>query len=134
TEQIAIYELGRLYLEMGYFAPAERIFIGLLALGGELVPARLGVATVKLEKGQFDEAAAHFRASVRGEQWVLEAKLGLSNAFLARGEVKRAATLLAELRTQIQQEVETGNLPIEVDRLCALLVRMADSAERGATS
>ncbi len=32
TELNSIYELGRLYYEMGYFAPAERLFTGLSAV------------------------------------------------------------------------------------------------------
>ena len=96
-ELIAIYELGRLYFEMGYFAPAERIFSGLLSIDPNMTPARLGLGLLKLELGLYQDATAHFRQALQNNVYEAQSKLGLCAAFLATGEKARAASLLAEV-------------------------------------
>ena len=102
---VALYELGRLYLEMGYFVPAERIFAGLVAVENGFVPGRLGMGAVKLERGLFQEAAAHFRAALQvGGVHVLHAKVGLVAAFLGMQDVVRARSLLSEVAKEIGEK------------------------------
>ena len=92
-ELTSIYELGRLYFEMGYFAPAERIFSGLAAVDDDRTPSRLGLGLVKLERGLYQEAAVHFRAALQSNTYTLQSKLGMCAAFVAVGEVSRARSI-----------------------------------------
>ena len=96
-ELTAIYELGRAYFEMGYFAPAERIFNGLVVVGDEHVPARLGLGMIKLERGLYDEALGHFRLVLEGGSFDLQAKLGICAVFVATKDIPRAQSILAEV-------------------------------------
>lgn len=100
---VALYELGRLYYEMGYFGASERIFLGLSAVDREATPCRVGVGVVRLERGAFQEALNAFRAALRDPHWQAEAKLGLAAAFLARTELDRAATILSEIESEVSQ-------------------------------
>jgi len=106
----AIYELGRLYFEMGYFAPAERIFAGLSVVDGAQTPARLGLGLVKLERGLYQEAAVHFRNVIQSGRFTLQAKVALASAFLAAGEFNRAKSMLGEISkeagAQLAQDTE----------------------------
>jgi hypothetical protein len=98
----SIYELGRMYFEMGFFMPAERIFAGLTVVDNGTTPARLGLGLLKLERGLFQESTVFFRASLQAKTFTLEAKLGLVAAFLGMGEIPRARSLLAEIAKEIQ--------------------------------
>lgn len=112
----AIYELGRLYFEMGFFSAAERIFAGLVSVDGGRTPARLGLALTKLERGLFQEAAMHLRAVIQGGAYPTQAKLALAGTFIALGEVQRAKTMLGE----IAKETATSNSPAQEGELRTL--------------
>ncbi|OVE79675.1 hypothetical protein BVY02_02520 [bacterium J17] len=92
-----IYELGRLYYELGYYGPAERIFLGLSVVDRFSTPARLGLALVKLELGLFQESTVYFRAALQEGPQALHAKLGMCAAFIAMGEITRARSMLGQL-------------------------------------
>lgn len=94
---VALYELGRMYFEMGYFTPAERIFNGLAVIDEQGVPARIALGLLKLERGLHAEASGHFRASLQAKMYPLQAKLGLCFAFLAAGEKSRVRSVLEEI-------------------------------------
>ena len=94
----SIYELGRLYFEMGYFAPAERIFVGLAGMDGGQTPSLVGLGLVKLECGLFPESIAYFREALEREVFPLQAKLGLSAAFISTGEYARARSILTQIK------------------------------------
>jgi lipopolysaccharide biosynthesis regulator YciM len=93
-----IFELGRMYFESGFFAPAERIFNGLLSIDAGSTPSRLGLGLVKLELGLFNEAATLFRQCLDAGEFEMRAKVGLACCFLASRENSRAETLLREVR------------------------------------
>ncbi len=123
-ELSSIYELGRMYFEMGYFAPAERIFNGLCAVGEPRTPARLGLGLVKLERGLYQEAAAHFRAALQVPGCSLQSKLGLCAAFVAVGEISRARSILTEIGKSGELSSDTD---AEVRRLFeAFAIRCSD--------
>jgi lipopolysaccharide biosynthesis regulator YciM len=103
-ELIAIYELGRLYFEMGYFIPAERVFSGLAAVDKNQTCARLGLGLVKIEQGMYQDAVTHLRLALQQAAWEIQAKLGLCATFIASGEEQRARSLLGE----VSKAVETG--------------------------
>ena len=96
----AIYELGRVYLEMGYFIPAERIFNGLVAVDQGQTPARLALGVLNLERGLTEEAAEQFRLVLDSSGFHLQARLGLTAAFLAGGDIQRARSSLAQVRRE----------------------------------
>ena len=102
-ELIALYELGRMYFEMGYFAPAERIFNGLSEIDGGFTPARIGIGLVKLERGQHAEALNHFRAALQQGRFPLHAQLALTSSFIATGEVARAKSSLAQVAAEMEK-------------------------------
>lgn len=110
----SICELGRLYLEMGFFVPAERIFNGLIVIEPGLSCARLGLAIVKLERGLYAEASSQFRLAMQSEQFQIYSKLGLCCCYLAQKDLKRASSILQETRGDItskaQGEVELMRL------------------------
>ncbi|MCC6220315.1 MAG: hypothetical protein IT291_03630 [Deltaproteobacteria bacterium] len=99
----AIYELGRLYYEMGYFTPAERIFSGLSTVDDNRTPARLAVGLIKLERGLFKDSIKYFRAAIEESHYTLPAKLALCAAFIAEKEMSRAKTMLIEIAPQLEQ-------------------------------
>ena len=104
TEELnGLYELGRLYFEMGYYAPAERIFNGLVLVDDELTPSRLALGILKLECGLYQEATSHFRVLVEKGQYPLQTKLGLSGVFIATGDLARARQTLDEVGLEMQR-------------------------------
>lgn len=103
-ELAAIYELGRLYYEMGYLTAAERVFNGLSCVDNAQTPARVGIALVKLERGSYDDAVEQFRCALRTPAGELPAKVGLCATLVAMGNVPRAAELLQEIRPEMAQQ------------------------------
>ena len=93
----AIYQLGVVYFESGFFTPAERLFNGLLRVDGGTTPALVGIGLIKLERGLFDEASSFFRASLEQGSNIVQARLGLAFAFLASGESTRVRSLLTQI-------------------------------------
>ena len=125
-ELSSLYELGRLYFEMGYFAPAERVFNGLCAVGEGRTPARLGLGLVKLERVLYQEATIQFRNALQLTSSSLQAKLGLCAAFIAIGEISRARTILAEIAKSAELNEQTD---AEIRRLFeAFVIRCSESA------
>lgn len=96
-ELSCIYELGRMYYEMGYSGAAERIFGGLAALDWMTLPTQLALGLLKCERGETDEATVHIKAELDQGSYQLESKLALSGVFIAGGEISRARSLLAQI-------------------------------------
>lgn len=94
---VGIFELGRMYYETGFFAPAERIFTGLVAIDKSATPSKLGLGLVKLELGLYNEASAFFRQCIEEKSFDISAKIALAVCFIAQGELKRAQSLLVEV-------------------------------------
>ena len=94
---LGLYELGRLYYEMGIFPSAEKIFAGLIAVQAPFVPCHVGLGLVKLERGQYEEADYWFREALKNKDFELEAKFGLTLVFLATNELGRAKVLMNQM-------------------------------------
>ena len=94
---IGLYELGRLYYEMGIFPSAEKIFAGLIAIQATAAPCYVGLGLIKLERGQYEEAEQCFREALKNKDFELEAKFGLTLVFLATNELGRAKVLLNQM-------------------------------------
>lgn len=103
-ELVSIYELGRMYYEMGYLTAAERIFNGLLVVDHGRTPACIGSGLVKLERGQHSEAMQAFRVGLKSGVFALQAKVCLALVFLGAGDFQRAATLLRELQPEFESK------------------------------
>ena len=99
------YELGRMYYEMGYMAPAERIFGGLANTDEGSTPSRIGLGIIKLEGGLYEEAAYYFRASLENGNFMLQARLGLCCCFLASRETSRAISTLQQINKEHESEL-----------------------------
>ncbi len=108
-ELLSIYELGRMYYEMGYFVPAERIFQGLLAVDGNNTPARLGLGLLKLEHRAYPEAIINFKTAVQNNHYPIQAKLGLACSFIGLGEIDRAKQLLLQLAPELETNREISS-------------------------
>lgn len=117
-----IFELGRMYYETGFFAPAERIFAGLIAVDKGATPSRLGLGLVKLELGLYNEASSAFRQCIEERAFDVSAKIALAVCFIAQGELKRAQSLLVEV-----SDVSKKTLGFEERKLLdGLLLRTRD--------
>ena len=108
-ELSGIYELGKMYFEMGFFVPAERIFSGLIGIEGSMIPARLGLGLIKLERGLYQEATLHFRQVLQSGSYAIHAKLGLVSAFIGMQEMSRARSLIAEIAKELPQHSNVGS-------------------------
>lgn len=102
-ELISIYELGRMYLEMGYYTPAERIFNGLCVVDSGTTPGRVSLGVIKLERGLFEESAQHFKRALQEGYYPLQAKLGLSVAFIGQGDISRAKSVLVQVASELEK-------------------------------
>ena len=122
----AIYELGCLYLEMGYLIPAEKIFAGLAAIDDGKTPSKLGLGIIKLEEGLPQESSGFFREEMQeGRPNSERAKLGVVTSFLAAGEIARAYSMLEESVKETPDEELEPNLR---SFRSALLVRCRDTS------
>ncbi len=97
-ELTGIYELGRMYFEMGYFTPAERIFAGLAVVDDGRTPARLALGLTKLERKQYEESLTQLRLVLQQGGYAPQAKLALAAAFIATGELARAKSTLVQIQ------------------------------------
>jgi lipopolysaccharide biosynthesis regulator YciM len=117
-----IFELGRMYYETGFFAPAERIFSGLIAVDNGATPSKLALGLVKLDLGLYNEASTLFRQCIEERSFDRSAKIALAGCFIAQNELKRAQSLLVEVA-----EVSRKNLSYEERKLLdGLLIRTKD--------
>ena len=105
----AIYSLGILYLEMGYFTPAEKIFLGLNSIDSTKTPASLGLGVIKLEQNLQQESANFFRMASDTDKYSVIGKIGMAFSFLASGEFARALSIIGEIKS----ENEITNFPAE---------------------
>ena len=104
---VSLYELGRLYFDMGYFAPSERIFNGLVEIDEGETPAQLGLGLIRLERSLPGEAITHFRSVLQGPpRYHLSAKFGLCSAFLSSEEGSRADSILHQIQREHLAELQ----------------------------
>ena len=97
TELAGIYELGKMYYEMGFYTAAERIFQGLLLIDQGSTPSRIGLGLIKLENGLLAESVTQFREAIKASNFETEAKVGLSLCFIAEGQHSRAHWLFNDV-------------------------------------
>lgn len=99
---LAIYELGRLYFEMGYSAAAERIFSGLAAAAPGKTPALVGLGLLRLEQGRTEDAVALLGRELESGDFQVEAKMALAAACIARGDMGKAKSILVPLAGDLE--------------------------------
>lgn len=96
-----LYSLARMYFTSGFHNEAEKISLALLALNDRVTPARLLLAGIQFEKGNYSLAANHYRISAQIETFSLIAKLGLLACYSGLRDYSRAAMLAEELEREI---------------------------------
>ncbi|MCB0345637.1 MAG: tetratricopeptide repeat protein [Bdellovibrionales bacterium] len=97
-----IYELGRMYFDMGYSGPAERIFTGLASSAPGQTPALVGLGLLRLEQGRVEDAVALLGRELETGNFHVEAKMGLAAACLARGDMAKAKSILVPLAADLE--------------------------------
>lgn len=122
----SIYELGRMYFELGYFAPAERIFAGLTAMDEGMTPGQIGLGLIKLEGGLYKEAIVCFREALEKGAFRPQAQLALASAFVGSRDYARARSILS----QVERDAGgTQNIEAEMRTLWEALVMRCQSGE-----
>ena len=100
----SIYKLGVMYYEMGYSVPAEKIFLGLHAIGidesseNNCTPSAIALGVIKLEQQLYNEAVSFFKEFSKDSGYFIDSKIGLSLSFLGMGEFSRAKTIIDEVK------------------------------------
>jgi lipopolysaccharide biosynthesis regulator YciM len=106
-----IYALARMYMESGFYTPAERIFAGLVEIDQGATPAALGLAYTKFQREKYQEAIAIYKSLAQSGIYTYEARVGLACCFIATGERPRARTILEDqLRNLAQAPTGTGEI------------------------
>ena len=100
SQFLAIYELGRLYYQMGFSASAEKIFSGLVAVRSESVNSLIGLGLVRLERGLFSAAFDTFRLALNIDSSSVEAKIGMAVSAVALKDFSRAQVILSEIQRE----------------------------------
>jgi lipopolysaccharide biosynthesis regulator YciM len=112
-----LYSLARMFFISGLDSKAENICLGLLALSEQNALARLLIASIHLERGNFSLAANHFRIAAQDEMYSIQARIGLLACYSALIDIPRASMVAEEM------ELEKGKLSEELDTLFDLLKR-----------
>jgi tetratricopeptide (TPR) repeat protein len=97
-----IYELGRFFLENGDLRRAEEIFNGIVIIAPDFAPAWLGVAYLRIQNRNFDEAVTATKQALRSEPDSLVAMLYLVACLLVVGDFNSAGTYLGEVAERIE--------------------------------
>ena len=101
-ELYSIYELGKLYYDMGYFSAAERVFSGLIEIDGGDTPSLLGLGLVKFERGQYEEASLLFmKVMDKTPEFELEARIALGICLVALKDYPKARVVLEDVTTRL---------------------------------
>lgn len=108
-----IYELARLYLEMGNVKSAEIILSGLVEVAPDFAPGWMGMAYIQMLSKNYEAASLAARNALRVVPGSPEALLYLVACLLTLGDFNSAGSFLGE----IQEKIDTGvSLPQEVVR------------------
>lgn len=105
-EIVHIYELARLFLELGELSKADIVVTGLIEIAPEFSPARLAKGYVALHEGNFELAVDQGRQMLALAPLNPQAMLLLVSAFLGTGDFNQAGTLLGE----VGETIEAGSL------------------------
>ncbi|HMO18376.1 MAG TPA: hypothetical protein PKA63_08655 [Oligoflexia bacterium] len=120
-----LYSLARMYLSSGFYHEAEQLALGLLSIkegqpvtlssqthsrnnplhrtpsGEKSTGARLILAVLHFEKGNYSLAANHFRIASQINRFVIHGKLGLLACYCGLRDYARAEMLATELENSI---------------------------------
>lgn len=97
-----IYELGKLYMEIGQVRKAETIMNGLNAVAPDFAPAWLATAYLAILSQNIDAAISASQNALRVDGNSVEAMLYLSSLFLTSGDYNSAGTYIGEAGEKIE--------------------------------
>lgn len=102
-EIVDIFQLGRSWLETGYYRRAEVIMSGLNEVAPEYAPAWLATAYLKGVAGSYDAAFRAAKQALQCEPEGVEAMLYVAALGLTLGDFNTAGTYLGEAGERIEQ-------------------------------
>ena len=101
-EEIAhLFELGRLLLESGELRKAEAIFLGLIEVAQDFIPALLGLAYIYIHARDYDAAINTLRSALKVDPQSPEALLYYVTCLISTGDYSTAGSQLGELSEMI---------------------------------
>lgn len=95
-----LYSLARMFFSSGFDSKAEKICIGLLSISEANTSARLLLAAIHLERGNYSLAANHYRIASQDAQYSLIARFGLLACFSGLMDNARATMLIEDLEKE----------------------------------
>jgi lipopolysaccharide biosynthesis regulator YciM len=105
-----LYNLARMFFTSGFDSKAEKICLGLLSISETNILARLLIAAIHLERGNYSLAANHYRIASQDNQYSLEARFGLLACYSGLMDTPRTEMLASEL----EKEKETFSEELKV--------------------
>jgi len=95
-----LYSLARMFFTSGFDLKAEKICLGLLAISESNTLARLLLAAIHLERGNYSLAANHYRTASQDQSYSLIARFGLLACFSGLNDNSRTQMLAEELEKE----------------------------------
>lgn len=95
------YSLARNLYICGYFKEAEKISIGLLAVGERATAINLLLGAINIEQNNFSIAANYFRIASQDPLYFNASRVGILVCFIGLKEDARAISLAEELAKDI---------------------------------
>ncbi len=91
------YSLARNLYICGYFKEAEKICLGLLAIGEKSTAVQLLLGAINIEQNNFSIAANYFRVASQDPLFFNSSRVGILVCFIGLKEDARAISLAEEL-------------------------------------
>ncbi len=105
-----LYSLARMYFSSGFDSKAEKICLGLLSISETDSLARLLIAAIHLERGNYSLAANHYRIASQDSVYSQQARFGLLACYSGLMDQARASMLAEEL----EKEKETFSEELKI--------------------
>ena len=113
-EVLCIFELGRLYIEIGEFVKAEEIFLGLIEIAPQYTPAWLGISYIEVSRKKYESAIKYLIQALSLNKDSIEVQIFLIVCTLSTKDFQSAGTYLGEVQEKIEsfgvQDINYKNL------------------------
>lgn len=94
---LGLYSLARNYYLCGFLDEAENICNGLISIDQDVTHAKLLLAAIQYEKGNFSLAANLFRSASLDKDFVNHGRIGILLCFIAQKDLQRGRSLAEEI-------------------------------------